>query len=282
MKTKFSDPPRLFLLCLCLFTSSLWAQITPTPSNSGTSGFNFQVIESQAFDIDGQVTIFNRVVPPVFPAQIRPSPTPTPVLSPVYLQWLQAESLKANKLLFISATIYDHNVTDVRLSDGTGSCRVFSNINFAYLSGLGEFETPDTIYEYFQGWGDDTTDSLRQNLSAWPAEIRPNQVTLRWVTLARQQLPNLAISPSSQSGYLVAEPPPSGSDMLKTLDAIHAYYDANHVRLIAISQQQVASEAAAQAWAAAHPPTPPPPITINFWPVKNSRYLTTGTKGINH
>jgi len=269
----------LTIISTCFCAGELLAQ-QPTSAQliSGSTTIKLQVIESQTIQLGNQITTFNLVVPPVFPTPTPAAvPAPTPPLSPAYLQWLQAEDQKTYKIIFLSATIYDHNVTDVRFSDQTGSCRVFSDINFAYLSGACEFETPDTIYEYMGAWGDETTSTLYENLSAWPAAMQANQVTLKWVTKARQQLPNLAISPGSRSGYLVAEAPVAGSDVLSVLNDLHAYYDANHVQLIAAYQQRIASQAAAQAWAAAHPPGPPPPVVINMWPIKNSRYLNTGT-----
>ena len=241
---------------------------------SGSATINLQVIQSRTVNVGNHTVTFNQVVPPVFPSPTpTPTPAPTPAPSLAYLQWLQTEDQKANKLIFISATIYDHNVTDVRLSDETGSCRVFSDINFAYLSGVGEFETPDTIYEYIEAWGDDTTATLSQNLSEWPAAMKANQFTLGWVTLARQQLPNLAISPGSQSGYLVADAPAAGSDLLSVLNDLHAYYDANYALLIAQYHKRLEAQAAAEAWAAAHPPGPPPPVVINYWPIKSGVYL---------
>ena len=289
MKTPLLGFPRLHQAAILpiIFTGLcagelLSQQTTNTQTTSGSTSImtagsatiNLQVIQSRTVNVGNHTVTFNQVVPPVFPNPTpAPSPAPTPAPSLAYLQWLQTEDQKANKLIFISATIYDHNVTDVRLSDETGSCRVFSDINFAYLSGVGEFETPDTIYEYMEAWGDDTSDTLRQNLSAWPAAMKANQVTLGWVTLARQQLPNLALSPGSQSRYLVADAPPSGSDLLSVLNDLHAYYDANYALLIAQYHKRLEAQAAAEAWAATHPPGPPPPVIINYWPIKSGVYL---------
>ena len=275
MKTKFSDPPRLFLLCLCFLTSNLLAQITPTPVNSGTSGLNFKVIESQTFDFGDQITIFNRVVPPVFKKPLPTTPTPIPTLTAAELRAIQAWEAKAHEWIMLEATVYDHQITDIQWFDaGHQSIRAFSNIDFTYLNGIANIETADTIYEYWIVVIDNET----------TASLQGNPASMALLANARIRLPILRNSPGIKSNYFISQSTnstASTNDGIAALNALHSYYDANHATLIADYKKRTADYAVQQQYLKDHPPGPPPTITINFWPVKKSRYLTTGTKGSN-
>ena len=260
----------------CLFTSNLCAQITPTPANSGSSALNFHIIESQTYIFGDQVTILNRVVPPVF---LKPSPTPTPTPTPPLtaeqLRAIQAWEAKAHKWIMLEATVYDHQLTDVRWYDaGHQSIRAFSNIDFSYLNGIANIETADTIYEYWIMIIDNET----------TASLQGDPASIALLANARNRLPKLSASPGVKSAYFVAErtvSTTSANEGIAALNALHAYYDANHNALIANYLKRTEDDSAQQQYLKNHPPGPPPPVTINYWPVKNSRYLTTGTKGSN-
>ena len=49
-------------------------------------------------------------------------------------------------MLFFSATVLDHRLTELRWFEEGGMFRAFSNIDFQYFSGMGEIETADSIY----------------------------------------------------------------------------------------------------------------------------------------
>jgi hypothetical protein len=254
---------------------------SPTQSQQQSGPINFKILsQTQVNRADGTTTILNFVAPPVIPV---PTPKPSPTPSAQYLQWLQTSGWKQDKLIMLSATVYDHQFTDLRIWVGNDSCRVISDIDFMYFTDtvFSEIETADTIYELFLMAGNETSEALTPSgASLSPEFVADQKATLGLLTQAKGQLPNLSFNPNSKSAYLIAENPTSNNgSALAALDALHAYYDANHAQLIASYRQGVAARAAAEAYAKTHPPPPPPPVVINYWPIKNSRYLTTGTAG---
>jgi len=82
--------------------------------------------------------------------RLRPSRPPRRRLPPSKLSRAR-QLVKKSVLLFLSATVYDRNVTEVRGFGTQGEYRIFSNIDFNLLAGLGGFETPDTSYSLLMG-----------------------------------------------------------------------------------------------------------------------------------
>ena len=263
MTTKFSQPPRLLLLCLCLLTGSVWAQqTTPTPTNSGTSAIIFKVIDSKRVHAGDHVITLNRVVPPVLPKPApTPAATPTPPLTAEQLRAIQAWEAKTHKWVMMEATVYDHQTTEIRLYDsGQLSVRAFSNIDFSCFNLSSNIETADTIFEY---WLMVLEVEAGDYLQGDPAAVAS-------LANARRRLPKLQTSPGSKSSYFIAESTNSRTvtnDGIAALNALHSYYDANHVALIADYQRRSADYAAQQQYLKDHPPIPPNTVT-NFWRIK--------------
>ena len=258
------------MLCLCLLTSNLWAQLTPAPSNSGSAVINYQVLNSRKVNAGNHFVTFNRVAPVVFP-KLAPQalPTPPPSLTPQELQAIQDWENKPHIWIMIEATVYDNQTTDLRwYYNGHQTIHALSNINFDYLTSFPELETANAVYEYWIMVSDDTSTSPYADPSA-----------IAWVKKARQQLPNLIANPNRRSSYFIAEGDtsnPATNDGILALNALHAYYDANSSTLIPSHQKAMADYAAKQQNLKDHPPKPKDSV-VNFWPVKSSVYL----KGAN-
>ena len=259
-------------------------QPTPTPADPLT-GVPVQVLDQQQVQIGTHVITYNRIVPPVFPAATPvPVASPTPQATPTVNAVTQskrrtqratrsattrskaarstrdASSNTGNagdvpfSLLNVSATVYDHQFTEVRWygNGGTPDLRVYVNMDFNYLTTIGTLQTANASYELVMGLGNETADSLIQ---------------------AGEQPPNLASFSTGYSSYQVitGNPADHASD-LAALNAFLAYYDANSAQLFSTYQQQQAANAAQQAWLQAHPPVQPNTV-INYWPVKSQVYL---------
>jgi hypothetical protein len=226
------------------------------PAREDTST-RFNILKTWETHAGDHRIIYNRIAPPVLRTQAAQS---TPVPSLQYLQWLQARELKASKYISLGATVYDGQFSDVRWSNGDQWVRVISNINFDYLTGgMGEFETADTIYQYFLMSSDDTS-----------AGISDSKM-LDWLAQARLQL-----SPAGSSYLIVDGNAVNDPEALADLDALHAWFTANKDKIVQDYQQQAADMAAREIWRRAHPPVQKDTI-INFWPVKSRVYL----KGAN-
>lgn len=218
-----------------------------------TSSISFQVLKSWKADFGSHSITYNRVVAPILPAAT-PTPTPAPQ-SPEYLQWLQIEDQKSSQIVNLSATVYDHQYTELRWVENNQTFLAFSNIDFNYFRGTTGCETADTIYTYNFGIGDYCSEAVPQG----------DTVTLNGLAQASVWLTNLSISPASPSAYIIVQGSPSGTTMSSALDVMHAYFDANRVQLIQAYQQRMASNAAQLQWAKDHPPVQKDTV-VNFWP----------------
>jgi len=93
----------------------------------------------------------NRVVPPVLP--------PAPAAAAKAAQGDAAEisvdedraPQKKQEVLFLSATVYDRQVTEVRCFAGQREIKIYTNIDFNLLAGQGGFEADDTVYTLLLG-----------------------------------------------------------------------------------------------------------------------------------
>jgi hypothetical protein len=227
-------------------------------STSGTSEISFRILDQHQVR-NGLHSIFlNRVAPPVFPApKVEPEQTP----SPEFLQWQHSREQKTSHYLNLGATVYDGKLSDVTWSYGDKWVRAISNVDFKYLSGgMGEFETPDSIYEFFL---------MTSEVSS--AAISHNTQTLALLAKAHQRLP------AEKAAYMIVDGNAiNDAEVLAELDAVHAYYSANKTRLISEYHQRIADWENQERWNKAHPPVEKDAV-INFWPVKSAIYL----KGTN-
>lgn len=243
---------------------------TPTPPPDPLAGVPVQVLDQQQITIGTHTIIYNRIAPPFLPAATptpNPGPRPTPTTrttnrSPQTPTKRKARSTgstnaeggeKQYKVLFLSATVYDHQFTEVRWFGGSNpALRAYVNIDFAYFTTVTTLETADTVYDLFFAWSNDTVDSLTQ---------------------AGQTPPNLSSFPAGRSSYqIIAGDANANADALAALDALCVYYDANSTQMIAAYNQQQAANAAHQQWLIDHPPVQADTV-INYWPTKGSIYL---------
>ena len=281
------------LLCACLLAVLLTRPCaalaqnsfpTPTPPPDPLAGVPVQVLDQQQVTIGTHTVTFNRIAPPVFPASTptpKPQATPatnttshTPQAAPAKRTASRSPQARAQKatrsaqgdatgggekpyrVLFLSATVYDHQFTALRFyGGGVPELSAYVNIDFNYFRGVDQIETADAYYTILFGMGDDTLASLTQ---------------------AGQQPPNMSAFPAGRSSYqIIAGDTTAHAADLAALDTLCAYYDANSAQMIAAYNQQQAYNAAYQQWQATHP-QPTPNTVINYWPTKSQVYLPTG------
>jgi hypothetical protein len=271
MKAKFL--PKRFLrlplaaLALTLFPAFAHAQDpypAPTPPDP-LAGVPVQVLDQQQVEIGTHKITFNRIAPPTFPART-PAPQAAPTAqttnrSPQTRSVIRSAQTndtgisqpKQGKILFLSATVYDRQFTEVRSYGGVSpELRAYVNIDFNYFSTVSEIETADTVYLLMFGLGNDTADALVQRGG---------------------QPPNLAAFPQDRSAYQIIEGSVADhAEDIAALDALCVYYDVNKAQMVAAYNQQQADNAARAQWLKDHPPVQPDTV-INYWPVKNSVYL---------
>ena len=221
-------------------------------SQSERPSINFQVLRQWQVGAGGRTIILNRVTPPVLP----PAP-PVPV-PPTAEEMAAADDFEArhpaknHAVLFLSATVYDRKVTEIRWLGAQGECRIFSNIDFNLLSGMGGFETDETAYSLMLALDDQT--------AAEAAAKRAAKVF-------GKQIPQPEEFSATQAEYIVAEDaarkPPTAED-LTALNALHVYFDANKQRLAESYLLREKANVERQRELKEHPPAPRDTV-IHYW-----------------
>ncbi len=207
--------------------------------------------------------IYNKVVPPVLPEP--PAPLPPPTAEQIAAAKAAAEAAdrihppKKFEMLFLSTTVYDRSVTEIRWFSEKRESRVFSNIDFNYVAGLSWFETADTDYMLLMGIGNETAEDVEgfnqyAREQGWPKRF--------W-----KQVPPRNSFSLTRSEYAVVQDeqhtaPPETE--LAALDALHVYFDAHKERLIEEYHKREAANAAREQWLKDHPPIPKDTV-INYW-----------------
>ena len=275
MNAQFSRPQNFCLVTLAVLLLAMLPTLThaqdpyaaPTPADP-LAGVPVRVVDQQQVEIGTHRITYNRIAPPVFPT---PSPTPASqagtnsnaarhgaqtrgvTRSPHTNDTGGGSGEKDYKMLLLSATVYDHQFTELRWNDGNGAVlRAYVNIDFCYFTTVTNLETDDTVYDLMFAWSNDTVASLTQ---------------------AGQPPPNLAAYPPGRSSYqIIAGDANAHPDALVALDALCIYFDANRAQMVAAYNQREADNAAHQQWLIDHPPVQPDTV-MYFWPIKGSAYL---------
>lgn len=207
---------------------------------------SFQVLNTRKIDLGDRSLILNRVAPAVLPPLPPSPPTREPTATELAEEKRRAD--KKQELLFLSLTVYDHRVTEIRRFDGENrSYRVFSNIDFNHFAGLGHVETEDTVYTLMLGIGNET---IAAATDGWT-----------------KQVPRPETFSSTRSEYLLVEdqaPAALRAEDAAALDALHLYYDANKPRLSEEYVKREAARAERERWLKEHPPAPQDSV-INYW-----------------
>ena len=161
--------------------------------------------------------------------------------------------------------MYDRRLTEIRWFSGATNLRVLSNIDFNHLSGLGSFESRDTVYLWILGLGNEESAVFAGGDNAKE----------RVLAEAKLRLPDLTANPMARSSYLIVEGNAAENPAaVAALNALHEHYDANRLRIIGEYQQQQADNTEHARQLREHPPVQKDTV-INFWPKKNSIYLNS-------
>jgi len=199
----------------------------------------FQVIESLEVRRGQATTVYQRVVPPVLPprprAPVRPAEEPQ---APPLTAAQQRRAAKRSAVMFLSATVYDHRVTELRWWENGREVRAFSNADFNLLAGRSEIETVETIYWLILAVG---------NLTAAEVAALNQRIAAEGLPLAPRQMPAPENFSATRAEYVLAEGsarPLPAAETLAGLDALHVFYDANKAMLVEDEARRTTEQAA--------------------------------------
>lgn len=184
-------------------------------------------------------------------------PTPLPPLppdDPVVVARLAelAEKHRGTQLVFISATVYNHSRTFLRIYPNGrvgGMVTAWSNLDFNHFSGFSTYRVKDaedeTLYDFGLLMGVGSTD------------------TERWEELAAEkgyeyeapEIPEMPDFADTGPSFLVVEGD-AESPAMDTLEQIHDLYRKEGARMEEAHHARVKARAERKAWLLANPPVP--------------------------
>lgn len=155
---------------------------------------------------------------------------------------------KEHKVLSLSATVYDREITGIRWRHEGRDYTAWSTIDFNHLRGVRQFETADKVYSLYMGIGEEDGDSAAE-------------------------LPELPATTPGQAEYFLETEDPElleDDDIFAPLDVLHVFYERNAELLEWEYERRQILNAARKRYREAHPPDPEDTI-IHFWPKRSRR-----------
>lgn len=230
MKTPASS---LCLLTL-LYTLPALAQEPAAARNSEPPPENLRVLKTTEIKRGDHSIIFQRVEPPAATAPVAPGPPmPTPPLSAQEIDAQRRREAKEQRVLFLSATVFERRLTELSWTEDGKTYRAFSNLDFEIFRGMGELETADAIYTLMLALDSGTAESAAECVRAFPQVATLPVDRSAWVLAAGAETPTTPV--------------------MRALDAIHPFFDAHRAELLRAHEQRVTAEAERARQAREHP-----------------------------
>lgn len=203
-------------------------------------------------------------------------PPPLPALppdDPAIITRLQelSETYRGTKMVFLSATVYDHSYTLLRIYPHgkiEGVISAWSNIDFNHFGGFSTFRVKDadgTFHDcgFMMGIGDCDTVKIRQRFAQEGSEFDEPVIP---------ELPDLATGGPS---FVVVEGAKNGEAM-DTLSQIHALYAKEGQRMKEAYETRIKAYEERKAYLLANPPVPKD-VSVQFWKREKSGQTGQGT-----
>ncbi len=233
-------------------------------ASAAPPAFQPKVLEAVQVKYPDHTVFYQRIEPPA--PQPRTAAAPVQKVKPATREETAAaerREKKTAKVLMLSATVYDHRLTELSWRFDGQEIRAWSNADFNLFTGHSEFETEDTIYTLFMALGNEEAQSLVAAQARATAE--------GW-NPPRKQSP----SERRRAEYsLVADSKKPSPEALAPLDALHHTYEENYISLAKEHTQREAVRAAQAQSLKDHPAVPQDTI-IQFWPKKSRTYSVSG------
>lgn len=230
-------------------------------------------VDRSYIDLDGHLILYNRSAPVAAPAYIEPEePRPavgatagtgTPHPTEAQDADAAAETLETDEAppraqhhLFLSATVYEGPVTELRWAHAGREYHALSTVDFHDFGGIGEIDRADATFHFFMGLG--------------PGERGASPGTAPVPSAGE-----LAALVDPARGYLLVEPP-SGAGVaaaelaegLAVIEAMHRHHREHRTELQAARQRRETLDAARERHERLLRENPPAPLptVINFAP----------------
>jgi hypothetical protein len=175
--------------------------------------------------------------------------------------------------VFLQCTLFNKEFTEVEWNEEGVRLAFLTTANFQYLSQLHDFETGASQCSFLMGW----CEGDRAEFEAMNRVFAMGRVAGRkprsWPSLLIQQQKR-----TGKSAWQVVSTGPVPPEVLKVIEAMHTYYDANAAKLAAEFKQREAEQGAHERWLKNNPPIPRD-TTVEYFPIRSSTRSQSASAG---
>jgi hypothetical protein len=226
-----------------------------------------KVLDRHEVDLGNRTITYDRLETP----RLKPVPTPTPVLSLVEPVPTAAELEEMRKMaekrfasVFLQCTLFNKQFTEVEWNEEGVNLAFLTTANFQYLSQHSDFDTGASECSFWMACGEgDRTEFEAMNRVFAMGRVAGRKPR-SWPASLIQQLKR-----TGKSAWQVVSTGPVPPEVLKVIEALHTYYDANVAKLAAEFRQREAEHAARERWLREHPPIHLD-TTVEYFPIRSS------------
>lgn len=261
---------------------------TPSKPVEKPAPIDFEVINSRTEKVDVVRTPEMHDLPPITgrinvtvqmvqDPELPEPPEPLPALDlddPVVIAKMEElrEKYRGTSLVFISATVYDHSRTFLRIFPNGGiedEVTAWSNLDLNHFSGFSTFRVKDavdgTLYDYGMLMGLGNQDTVTLSKLDFASDFK----------YEAPEIPKLPDLTEGEPSFVVMEGKAESSAMA-TLEQIHDLYRKEGKQMEAAFHAREKARAERKAYLLANPPKPDD-VTISFWK-KSKRPTVAPTK----
>lgn len=202
-------------------------------------------VRERAFDRSGKRTVFRQVASPIRIGEPPTEKTFTKIANPK--EDLPAGSNRKSTNLTLFVTVFNGELTEIRVAPNEEDVTVLSNIAFTHLPGIESVQTEDAYFSFFSFVNRVESDSEG-------APNRPDAVILS--TAAPDYIAY------TESGAAVSP------DVTEAIDVLHRHYLEHEPELEAKAERADTLQAARRSHAKENPPAPRETV-INFFPIRS-------------
>jgi hypothetical protein len=171
-------------------------------------------------------------------------PTPTPVLRRVEPVPTAAELEEMRKMaekrfasVFLQCTLFNKEFTEVEWNEEGVNLAFLTTANFQYLSQLSDFDTGTSQCSFLMGWGEGNRAEFEAMNRVYAMGRAAGRKPRSWpASLIQRQ------KRTGKSAWQLVSTGPVPPEVLKVIEALHTYYDANAAKLAAEFRRREAEQ----------------------------------------
>jgi hypothetical protein len=226
-----------------------------------------KILDRHEVDLGNRTITYDRLETP----KLKPVPTPTPVLrrmeavpSATELEQMRKTAEKRFASVFLQCTLFNKEFTEVEWNEEGVNLAFLTTANFQYLSQLLDFETGTSECSFLMGWGEGNRAEFEAMNRVYATRRGTGRKPRSWPSSLIQQQKR-----TGKSAWQLVSTGPVPPEVLKVIEALHTYYDANATKLAAEFRQREAEQAAHERWLKNNPPIPRD-TTVEYFPIRSS------------